>query len=149
MLFKLILAHSGLHFWRCGGRGEARNWLCWLMLCDFTRSRGAADVFGIKNDPWTLQGRLICPFWLIFARLKNYDFLMLYWTVQKSVKMSPWAAQDAPCQHRPADGDVILGPGSPQERLARVYIAYKLYNNNIKSLTADRPPFFCIQTMYI
>jgi len=32
-----------------------------LILCNLTRSpprRGAADVFGIKNDPWTLQGRL-------------------------------------------------------------------------------------------
>ena len=60
--------HPWLHFWRCGGFGGRLETSCAsLMLCNLTRSppwRGAADVFGSKNDPWTFQGRLI--WWFCF-----------------------------------------------------------------------------------
>ena len=64
-----------LHFWRCGGfGGRLETSLASLMPCSLTRSpprRGAADVFCSKNDPLTLQGRLIWPFCLIFDGSKK------------------------------------------------------------------------------
>ena len=75
MDFQPILAHPGVGFWRCGGfGGRLETSLASLMPCSLTRSpprRGAADVFCSKNDPLTLQGRLIWSFCLIFDGSKK------------------------------------------------------------------------------